>query len=466
MKKKSNIFKNRSTDNRVKKSLKYSILDGSFYSMMVGFGESFFSAFAVFLKANNIQLGLLGSLPQSLGSISQLFTNKLLKLFKSRKRFVCINAFLEALMYIPIILVFFLGKFKVYHLIFFVCVYWIFGTILNPVWNSWIGDLVDEKKRGAYFGKRNKIGGIASFISLLTGGFILQNFTNGIKTQYIGFIIIFSLAFIARIISFFYLTKKYDPPYKIQPESQFSFIEFLKKARFRNFGMFVFFLCLMNFSVFISAPFFAAYMLYDLKLSYINYTIILATAVIVKYMSMPVWGSASDRYGTKRTLSLASFLMPLTPLLWLYSKDFSYLILIQMYSGFVWAGFEITSFNFIFDTTSPEKRATCVAYYNVLNGIAIILGALIGGLIVRYNHVFWSKYLLVFLISGILRYKISIIFIPKLKEVRGIERIPYHKLFFNIISTMPTMGLVYNLITFKKKSIIKVKKIKIKLKRD
>lgn len=49
-------------DDKIKKSLKCSILDGTFYSIMIGSGESFFFAFAVFLKANNIQLGLLGSL--------------------------------------------------------------------------------------------------------------------------------------------------------------------------------------------------------------------------------------------------------------------------------------------------------------------------------------------------------------------------------------------------------------------
>src|SRR3989338_532485 len=164
------------TDDKVKRSLKYSILDGTFYSMMVGFGESFFSAFAVFLKATNIQLGLLGSLPQTLGSLSQFFSNRLIKLFNSRKRFVCIGALLEGLMYIPIALVFFLGKFQVYYLILFICIYWILGMILSPAWSSWMGDLVNEKERGVYFGRRNRIAGFASFVSLLIGGYILHNF--------------------------------------------------------------------------------------------------------------------------------------------------------------------------------------------------------------------------------------------------------------------------------------------------
>ena len=57
------------TEEKVRKSLRYSITDGAFYSAMVGFGESFFSVFAVFMKASNLHPGLLGALPQTIGSI-------------------------------------------------------------------------------------------------------------------------------------------------------------------------------------------------------------------------------------------------------------------------------------------------------------------------------------------------------------------------------------------------------------
>ena len=142
--------------------------------------------------------------------------------------------------------------------------------------------------------------------------------------------------------------------------------------------------------------------------------------------------------------------MPLVPILWVFSKEVPYIILIQIYSGFVWAGFDISSSNFIFDTTTPEKRATCIAYYNVLNGVSISIGAVIGGLIVRYNYLFWSKYLLVFIISFISRYIASFIFIPKLKEVREVEHVPYRKLVLEIITSMHTMGLVHRLVTFRR----------------
>jgi len=350
------------------------------------------------------------------------------------------------------LLIFFLHDHKVTYLIIFACIYWIFGMVLSPAWNSWMGDLVNEKERGSYFGRRNRITGAASFISYMAAGYVLHLYPSGAYFEYTGFVTIFLLAMSSRIFSYIYLTKKYEPAYEAAPKPEFSFFDFIRESRFRNYGRFVLYLGFMNFSVYMAAPFFVPYMLRDLQLDYLSFTIINATAIVIKFLAMPVWGKASDQFGTKKILALTGFLMPCVSLLWLISKDFYYLIAIQMYAGFVWAGFELSAFNFMLDTSTPKNRATVVAYYNVFNGICLFSGSMIGGLVVKYNNLFWSKYLAVFLLSTALRYIASFIFIPKLKEVRLVEEIPYSKLFFKIIRTMPTAGVVFSLIPFRKKT--------------
>jgi len=433
----------------VKRSLKYSILDGAFYSSMVGFGESFFSAFAVFLKASNLQLGLLGSLPQALGSLTQLWTNKMLELFKSRKRLIIFSVFLQALMYIPVMLVFFFGTFKVQYLILFVTLYWVFGMIPGPAWGSWMGDLVGEKERGSYFGKRNKIAGFVTFVAFMLAGYLLQIYSHNNRNEYIGFLIIFIIALISRIGSLIYLSLQYEPKYTLSNEAKFSFLDFVKQLQYRNYGRFVIFLCFVNFAVFISGPFFTPYLLYDLKFDYLTFTIVTAVALVVKFMTMPAWGKLSDRYGTKKILAISTFMIAFVPLFWVFSTNLTYLITLQVFSGFAWAGFEITTFNFIFDSTSPKKRATCIAYYNLLNGAVILIGAILGGLIVRYNHLFWSRYYLVFIASSLLRFIAAFAFVPLIKEVRKVKRISNKRLLIKVISIMPTMGMIHHIMPFK-----------------
>ncbi|HSQ78860.1 MAG TPA: MFS transporter [Nitrospirota bacterium] len=448
------VIVDRRKDDRVRKSLRYSVFDGAFSAAMVGFGESFFVAYALFLKATTLQVAFLSALPQALGSLLQFFSNGLMRALGSRKRLVISGALLQGFMYVPVALIYFFGELKIWHLLFFTCLYWTFGMVQSPAWNSWMGDLVVEGRLGAYFGRRSKVAGTATFIALLMAGYILQQFEGrGAGRQYEGFVLIFLMAIASRMASVLFLSKKYEPAYSVPPEAEFGFMKFLRHAEFKNYRLFVLFLGFMNFAVFLSAPFFTPYMLHDLHLGYLTFTMVNAAAIIAKVLSMPVWGRAADRFGARRVLTLAGFLMPPVPILWLVSNKVAWLIAIQIYSGFIWGGFEIAAISFIFDTTLPQKRATCVAYYNVISGLALISGAMLGSFIVRVNSVFPSKYLLVFFLSGLLRFVASLVFVPRLQEVRTVERIGYPRLFVKVLASMPTLGLMYELIPFQRREL-------------
>jgi len=418
---------------KIKNSLNYSILDGAFFSLMTGCGELFFPAYAIFLKANNIFIGILGSLPQTIGYFSQLFAGKMIQLFNSRKRFVGLFVLLQAFVHLPIILVYFCGHNKFIFLLIFVSFYWLFGMLPVPAWNSWMGDLVGEKQRGHYFGRRNKIIGLVNFGAFLGAGLILQN----IKQSFWGFVILFLLAFFSRLVSFFWLSLKYDPPHKAQEQTT-SLPKIFAELKNKNFQVFVKYQCLMNFALFMAAPFFAPYMLRELQFNYLTYAVTTAAALISKYLAMPIWGRFSDRYGTKRILAITGFLMPLNPLLWILSTNIYWLVLAQIYGGFIWAGFELASFVFVYDITKSAQRTAAIAVNNALNGLAILGGSILGGVLIRYNEVFSSKYYLAFLVSFFLRYLASILFVPRLEEVREVEKIGYRKLIMEIVTAGTT----------------------------
>ncbi|OGW47701.1 MAG: hypothetical protein A2078_05825 [Nitrospirae bacterium GWC2_57_9] len=444
----------RRKDYRVRKSLRYSVTEGALAAAMVGFGESFFVAYALLLRASTLQVGLLSALPQALGALLQFFSNDLIRLFGSRRRFVVSGALLQALMYLPVALVFFFGQFRVWHLLLFTCFYFAFGMMVNPAWNSWMGDLVVENRRGAYFGRRSKVTSTAAFLSLIAGGWLLGRFEGGsMEMQYQGFVLIFLLALACRLISVLFLKRQFEPAYRVSKEAQPGFLKFLKNPEFGNYRSFVLYLGFMNFAVFISGPFFTPYMLHDLKMDYFTFTLVNGTSILVKVLSLPVWGRAVDRFGARRVMSLAGYLMPLVPVLWLFSGKVSWLIGVQIYSGFIWAAFEIATVSFIFDVTSPEKRVTGMAYYNMFSGIALISGALAGSLIVRFDVLFPSTYMLAFLVSGLLRFGASVLFLPRLSEVRPVEAIGYPTLFFKVVFSVPTISLLYELIPFQRREL-------------
>jgi len=84
---------------------------------------------------------------------------------------------------------------------------------------------------------------------------------------------------------------------------------------------------------------------------------------------MPLWGRFSDKQGNLISLKITGILIPLIPLLWLFSSAPRYLILVEAFGGFVWTGFDLASVNFVYDAVSQQRMGLCFAHFGVLNGL-------------------------------------------------------------------------------------------------
>jgi MFS family permease len=101
-------------------------------------------------------------LPSLIGNLSQIFSPKLMEK-KSRKEVISLGVLLQALMWLPLILIAFLFLIKKQVsssiIMFVIGIYTLitlFGAIASPAWNSLMKDIVEEKN-GDYFGKGNRI---------------------------------------------------------------------------------------------------------------------------------------------------------------------------------------------------------------------------------------------------------------------------------------------------------------------
>ena len=215
-----------------------------------------------------------------------------------------------------------------------------------------------------------------------------------------------------------------------------------------NYGRFVIYIALFKFSVYIASPFFAVYMLRDLNFSYLQFTALIAFELVASFIAAGAWGKLIDKKGTKLVLYITGMLTPLIPLFWLFSSNFYYLIFIEMFSGASWAGFNLSSSNFIFDTVKPENRIRCVSYFKFFDSMATVAGAFLGGLLLPHlpSWVFISSIPILFLISGVFRLITSLSLLPTLKEARFIEMEVGHSFFKKYLEIRPTEGLVFEVI--------------------
>ncbi|MFN3550589.1 MAG: MFS transporter [Endomicrobiia bacterium] len=420
------------------KSLYYSFLDGIFASIMMGFTVNYVVAFALVLGAKNFQIGLLNALPQFFGSIVHLKVADIVEYTKSRLKIIIIFVFLHSISYLSILTLFLVSQQNsVYWFIFLTTVSSIFSSIVATVWLSLMSDIVDKNRYGEYFSWRGKVLGVINLVASFVAGFFLGI----IKNKFYGFIILFFSAGICRIISGYFISKMEDVEIKFVSEKKFSYWQFIRRIKESNFVKYVLFVSLFNFAVNIAAPFFSVYMLKELEISYYEYTIITLSSAISGLIFLPFWGREADKIGNVKIIKITGFLICFVPILWLVSKNIFYLILINFFSGYLWAGFNLSVVNFIFDMASQEVRTRCLGYFNFTNGFFIFLGTIISGWLATHIPfvINGSKLLSLFLFSGILRLIFVLFFYNKFYEVRQVPLLDSKMFLFTILGVKPVL---------------------------
>jgi MFS family permease len=440
-------------------TLKASIRDGLFYSLMIGAGETYLPAFGVFLLASSVQIGLLTTLPPVIGALFQYIGVRVLDNATHRRTIIARCAFYHALIWLPIAVIPFMfdrGSSAVWILIALVTAYHALLGMGVPLWNSLIGDLVPTTIRGEFFGYRNKVCGAATFAALAIAG-VWLDVTKTAGSAALGYAALFLFSCWARLASAHWLTRYDDPAYTQPLEARFGLWRFLRQAPRSNFTRFTLIVGAMNCAVNFSGPYFSVYMLRDLGFSYSQFMAITAANIFAQFLTMHRWGSLSDTFGNKKILTVCAFGVACTQIVWLATTNFWIILAFHLYVGLVWAGFNLAAANFMFDAVSPPKRGRCSAYQAVINTIMILLGSLAGGytathypsptILNSWLGILESPYPVIFFISLILRLCIAALFIPMFKEVREVTRIGHGELIVRIVNIRPLTGATFGVIT-------------------
>lgn len=148
------------------------------------------------------------------------------------------------------------------------------------------------------------------------------------------------------------------------------------------------------------------------------YAAVIGSELIGKIISSVFWGRCSDKIGNITILTLVSVLMPAVPLLWMLSPNVIYLMLVQLLSGIIWAGFDISTWSWMHKTIPPDRKPRYLTYIFSLNSFSKAAGALIGILLLGLNMEFLgSSILSLFFISGILRLIVAVYALPSLRNM-------------------------------------------------
>lgn len=422
-------------------SLDASWKEGIPAAVMISVTDYYLIPLGLLLGARIHEIGLLVAVPHLLGSIAQLMAVKAVDWMGSRLRFLVGGCVLQGLVLIPVAFLPFIDvPHRVGIFIALVMVFRILSNLIATAWGSLMSDYLIPEERGKYLGWRNRIAGFSGVTGLVAGGVLLQLLKA--RSPELGFCLLFLATAAARLLSAWLMSRMRDIGQERRSADDFTFPQFISRFRESNFVRFALYVSGITFAAHLTAPYVSVHLLNNLKFNYVEYMSVFLTSQVAQFVSFPIWGRHADIVGNARVLKTTSLLLPLIPIYWIFVSDLKWLLLFELMGGFVWGGFNLCAANYIFDAVTPEKRVRCLAYFSLLNGTALFLGATVGGYLA--DHVpLWFEHRIatLFLFGSAMRFAMHFILSRRFREVRASARdVSSRDLFFSVAGIRPIAG--------------------------
>lgn len=385
------------------KTLRLAVIEGMFALVALGLQQTFYIPFLNAMGASKLEIGIAAGIPALVTGLVQLWVPILLQSMRGYKKLVVFSTFFHAASFLPFsIIAFWHGHNAVWLSIAAMGVNAAAMGTGAAAWSDWMSYLVPRRRRGTYFSNRNRILTLVQLSVSLAAGRFLDTFAG--KTLII-FSLIWTVSFVTRMIGGWIMGLQYEPPAVLERiEEKGRFRDFIYDLPKHSFGRFVLGFSLLNFAANVSAPFFAIYMLNDLKLNYLKYTILTCIPSLVIVLTMRYWGRLCDRIGYVVPMRLFVTIILGLPLVWVITRNYWHLVIVQMFAGMAWGGMNMASFNYILDAIGPKNRIRSIAYLNVISSLFIFTGSVCGGLLAPVLPQFTSSPIHgIFIVSVLIR---------------------------------------------------------------
>ena len=105
---------------------------------------------------------------------------------------------------------------------------------------------------------------------------------------------------------------------------------------------------------------------------------------LLQFISAPLWGTLSDRWGRKRVLLLTTAGLSLSYLLWIFSSSFGLLLVARTLGGLAAGNISVAT-AVIADVTTRDNRAQGMALVGIAFALGFILGPALGGILGQWD---------------------------------------------------------------------------------
>lgn len=102
------------------------------------------------------------------------------------------------------------------------------------------------------------------------------------------------------------------------------------------------------------------------------------------------WARFADRYGHLRTLTLSTLGIFIVPLYYGFSESLLTITLLNLVTGAIFSGVNLSLFNALLEQTPEEHKTTYIAYYNTAITLTSVFAPIVGVSLLNGLGFFWS----------------------------------------------------------------------------
>ncbi|TYR73328.1 MFS transporter [Rossellomorea vietnamensis] len=368
------------------KNEKLSIYNGIASTVSTNAVNGYIPLFAIgVLGASNTQMGLITSLPSIIGMLALIPGAMWLNRVKSKKKFAVASTLSTRLLFMLILFVPFLSpQFAPWALVALIALLNFPGALSGLSWQSMIGDLVPEERRGGFFSSRNRWTTITAMIVTFSTGFFLEQFNeNSVFPYQILFIAGFGFA----LMEVYYLMKHKE---ETAEHTALEVKEVVEKKKFsmdvfkhKPYVAFIICALLFNFGAQMGWSIFSIYQIREAHATALWFSMFSVTNQLSQIVSIKWWAKYADKYGNTMLLFVAAAGMATAPALMIVSTNLYYITFINLWIGIFVAGTNLLLFNQLLNSSPQKQLTTYIANYNFLLAIIGFLAPQFGVLLLN-----------------------------------------------------------------------------------
>jgi len=376
--------------------------DGATFCFMVGAGETYIAALVLALGKSALIAGLIITIPMLVGATVQLGSPAGLRRVGSPRKWIQGCAIVQALSFVPLIIAAAYGDIPTWLGFVTLSIYWSAAIGAWPAWSTWVARLFPETLRASYFSKRNRICQISQLTAMLAaGGLLYLGERDGWQLKAFMWIMIF--AALARLSSVWFLHYQGDVKLKTSDIIHVHYRALPKRLGSSGDLRIVLCLIALQFAANVSGPFVNPWLLDYLHFDKASYLLVICTLFASKCLALTLLGGIIQKFGARRVLLIGTAGTSVGVLMLAMSTNLAWITFVQVYSGVMWAAWELASFLVLLESIKHSERTSMMALYNFTTYFSIAAGSFIGAYILKCMDTSGGAYVTIFILSGVLR---------------------------------------------------------------